>query len=93
MEGAIGAGCTATKLVTTTVMAAVGINMFANRGGSGDYGFKIRVIGKTAGKVEERYIVGNTGGTTPTVWLDKPLTFIPTATDTYEILGGQVFML
>lgn len=93
LEGAIGAGCTATKLVTTTVMAAVGINMFANRGGSGDYGFKIRVIGKTAGKVEERYIVGNTGGTTPTVWLDKPLTFIPTATDTYEILGGQVFML
>lgn len=93
LEGAIGAGCTATKLVTTTVMTAVWINMFANRGGSGDYWFKIRVIGKTAGKVEERYIVGNTWGTTPTVWLDKPLTFIPTATDTYEILGGQVFML
>lgn len=60
--------------------------MLANRGGSGDYGYKIRVIGKTAGKVEERFIIGNTGGTTPTVTLDAPLSFTPTATDTYEIL-------
>lgn len=67
--------------------------MLANRGGSGDYGYKIRIIGKTAGKVEERYIVANTGGTTPTVWLDKPLTFVPTTGDTYEILSGAVYML
>ena len=67
--------------------------MFANRGGSGELGFKIRIIGKTAGKVEERWIVGNTAGTTPTVWLDVPLTFTPTTGDTYEILAGSVVML
>lgn len=93
LEGAIGAGCTTTKIVTTTVITAVWVNMLANRGGSGDYGYKIRVIGKTAGKVEERFIIGNTGGTTPTFTLDAPLSFTPTATDTYEILWGRVFML
>lgn len=94
LEGNIGAGCTPMMIVTTTVMPAVGQNMLANRGGSGDYGYKIRVIGKSVGKIEERFIVGNTGGTTPTVWLDKPLSFTPVnATDTYEILWGQIFML
>lgn len=93
LEGNIGAWCTNTKIVTTTAMTAVGVNMLANRGWSGDYWFKIRIIGKTAGKVEERFIVANTGGTTPTLWLDKPLTFVPTATDTYEILWGAVYML
>lgn len=93
LEGNIGAGCTTTKVVTTSTMTAVWLNMLANRGGSGDFWYKIRIIGKTAGKVEERFIVANTTGTTPTVWLDKPLTFVPTATDTYEILGGAVYML
>lgn len=93
LEGNIGAGCTDIKIVTTTPITAVGTNMLANRGGSGDYGYKIRIIGKTAGKVEERFIVANTAGTTPTVWLDKPLSFTPTATDTYEILWGAVYML
>ena len=60
--------------------------MLANRGGSGDYGYKIRIIGLSAGKIEERFIVGNTAGTTPTVYLDKPLTFVPTSADKYEIL-------
>jgi len=93
LEGAIGAGCTTTKIVTTTVMTAVGVNMLANRGWSWDYGYKIRIIGKSVGKVEERFIIGNTGGTTPTFTIDNPLTFTPTATDTYEILGGKIFML
>jgi len=93
LEGNITTGCTDTKIVTSTVITAIGTNMLANRWGSGDYGYKIRIIGKTAGKIEERFIIGNTGGTTPTVWLDKPLTFTPTTGDTYEILGGAVYML
>ena len=96
MLGSIGAGCTTTSIVTTTVITAVGVNQLANRGGSGDYGFRIRIIGNAAGssgKVEERWIVGNTGGTTPTLDLDSALTFTPANGDTYEILGGRLFML
>ena len=96
LMGSIGAGCTTTKIVTTTTLTAVGVNMLANRGGSGDYGFKIRIKGSatgSSGKTEERWIVANTGGTTPTLWLDTALTFTPASGDTYEILGGRLFML
>lgn len=96
LMGNIGAGCTPSSIVTTTAMAAVGANMLANRGGSGDYGFKIRIKGNSAGgsgKTEERWIVGNTGGTTPTIILDVPLSFTPQNGDTYEILAGRLFML
>lgn len=86
-------GSSTTQIATTTVITAVGANMLANRGGSGERGFKIRVIGRTAGKVEERWIVGNTGGTTPTIWFDTPLSFSPVTWDTYEILWGAVYML
>lgn len=94
--GAIGAGCSTTSVVTTTVQTSVGVNMLANRGGSGDYGYKVRIIGNSAGgsgKVEERWIVGNTAGTTPTLLLDAPLSFTPALGDTYEILSGRVLML
>lgn len=94
--GSIGAGCTSTSIVTTTAMASVGVNMLANRGGSGDFGFRVRIIGKSAGgsgKIEERWIIGNTSGTTPTLLLDTALTFTPANGDTYEILGGRLFML
>lgn len=93
--GSIGTGCTTTSIVTTTTLTAVGINMLANRGGSGEYGFKIRIIGNRAGgsgKIEERWIIGNTGGTTPTFILDTPLTFTPSTGDTYEILSGKLYM-
>lgn len=96
LEGNIGAGCTVSSIVTTTVMTAVGVNMLANRGGSGDYGFRIRIKGNAAGSsgnTEERWIVGNTGGTTPTLLLDTPLSFTPATGDTYEILSGRLFML
>lgn len=96
LMGNIGAGCTTTKIVTTTSITAVGVNMLANRGGSGDYGFRIRIKGNSAGssgKVEERWCVANTGGTTPTIWLDSALSFTPANGDTYEILGGRLFML
>lgn len=93
LNGSIGAGCTTKSIVTTTAMTAVGVNMLANRGGSGDYGFKIRIHGKASGKTEERWIVANTGGTTPTVDLDTALTFTPANGDIYEILGGRVMVL
>lgn len=93
-QGTIAAGATTTKIsLTTALPAAVGVNMLANRGGSGDYGFKVRIIGFTAGKTEERFIIGNTGGTTPTLLLDNPLTFTPTSSDRYELLSGRVMML
>ncbi len=96
LNGSIGAGCTTTSIVTTTVMTSIGINMLANRGGSGEYGFRIRIIGSAAGssgKTEERWIVANTGGTTPTLVLDSALSFTPANGDTYEILGGRLFLL
>lgn len=93
LTGSIGAGATPTEIPTTTVITAVGVNMLSNRGGSGEYGFKIRIIGLSAGKVEERFIQSNSGGTTPTIVLDNPLTFTPSPGDQYEILGGRVYML
>jgi uncharacterized protein YaiE (UPF0345 family) len=88
------AGTTDSKIVLNALPAAVGVNMLANRGGSGEYGFKIRIIGKTAGKVEERFITANTGGTTSVVvLLDNPLTFTPTTNDEWELLSGRLMML
>lgn len=95
LTGSIGTGNTTTKIVTTTAMTAVANNMFANRGGSGEYGYRVRIIGNRSGGsglIEERWIVGNTAGTTPTLLLDSPLSFTPNTGDTYEILGGRVFM-
>lgn len=95
LVGAIAAGCTTTSVTTSTAITAVGVNMLANRGGSGEYGFRVRITGNAAGssgKTEERWIVGNTDGTTPTLTLDSALTFTPAVGDTYEILGGRLFM-
>lgn len=93
-QGTIAAGATTTSIpLTTALPSAVGVNMLANRGGSGGVGFRVRVIGFTAGKVEERWIVANTSGTTPTLTLDSALTFTPTSSDRYELLGGRVMML
>jgi hypothetical protein len=91
--GNITTGASTTVIPTSTTITAVGVNMLANRGGSGEYGFKIRIIGLTSGKVEERFIVANSGGTTPTFVLDNPLTFTPASGDQYEILSGRVYML
>lgn len=93
LKGSIAAGATSTSIPTSTVQTAVGTNMLANRGGSGDVGYKIRIIGKVVGKTEERFIIANTGGTTPTLLLDSPLSFVPSTGDLYEILAGRVFML
>lgn len=93
LEGNIWAWSTVNKVVTSTVITAVWVNMLANRWGSWDFWYKIRIIWKASGKVEERFIIANTWGTTPTVWLDKDLTFTPQSWDTYELLAWSVFML
>lgn len=92
--GTIAAGATTTTFTLSTALpTAVGTNMLANRGGSGDYGFKIRLIDTTAGKTEERFIVGNTAGTTPTIRVDNAFTFTPASGARYELLSGRVIML
>jgi uncharacterized protein (DUF2062 family) len=92
--GTIAAGATASSFTLATALpSAVGVNMLANRGGSGEYGFKIRIIDTVAGKTEERFIVANTGGTTPLIRLDNPLTFTPATGARYELLSGRVMML
>jgi hypothetical protein len=94
LVGTIAAGATTTSVVISTAFpTAVGVNMLANRGGSGDKGFKLRITDTTAGKTEERWIIGNTGGTTPTLTVDAPFTFTPATGARYEILAGRLFML
>lgn len=92
--GTIAAGATTTTFTLTTALpTAVGVNMLANRGGSGEVGFKIRIIDTTAGKTEERFIVANTAGTTPTIRVDTAFTFTPATGARYELLAGRLFML
>jgi len=92
--GTLAAGATTTKIILSTALpTAVGLNMLANRGGSGDYGFKIRIIDTVAGKTEERYIAANTASATPTIWLESALSFTPATGARYELVSGKVFML
>ena len=94
LVGTIAAGATTTSVVISTAFpAAVGTNMLANRGGSGDKGFKLRITDTAAGKTEERWIVGNTAGTTPTITVEAAFTFTPASGARYEILAGRQFML
>lgn len=94
LKGTIAAGATTTSVILSTALpTAVGVNMLANRGGSGDYGFRIRITDTTAGKTEQRWIVGNTAGTTPTITVDTAFSFTPATGAVYEILSGRVYML
>ncbi len=94
LVGTIAAGATTGRVTLSTALpTAVGVNMLANRGGSGEYGFKLRIIDPVAGKTEERYIDANTGGTTPTIHVIAPFSFTPTTGARYEIVAGRVFML
>jgi hypothetical protein len=94
-RGILAAGNTNTKIVLSTALAAaVAANQLANRGDG--TGFRIRVIGNGAGssgKIEERTIVANSAGQTPTITLDASLSFTPVAGDGYEIRSGKVFLL
>jgi len=92
--GTIAAGATTTSITLSTALpSAVGVNMLANRGGSGEYGFKLRIIDVASGKTEERMIVGNTAGTTPQIWVDNAFTFTPALGARYELLSGRLWML
>jgi hypothetical protein len=94
-RGTIAAGATTTSFTLTTALpAAVALNQLANRGDGA--GFRIRIIGNAAGssgKIEERIVIANTAGTTPTITVDTPLSFTPANGDGYEILSGRVYML
>lgn len=94
LVGTIAAGATTSSVTLSTALpTAVGLNMLANRGGSGEYGFKLRIIDTTAGKVEERYITGNSSGTTPVIDVLSPFSFTPATGARYEIVAGRVLML
>jgi len=94
-RGTIAAGATTTSFTLTTALpAAVALNQLANRGDGA--GFRIRIIGSAAGssgKIEERIVIANTAGTTPTITVDTPFSFTPANGDGYEILSGRVYML
>jgi hypothetical protein len=94
LVGTIAAGATATSVILSTALpTAVGVNMLANRGGSGDYGFKLRIIDTVAGKTAERFIVWNSGGTTPEIGVLSSFGFTPSSGARYEIIAGRLFML
>jgi hypothetical protein len=97
LVGTIAAGATTTSVTLSTALpTAVGVNMLANRGGSGEYGYKLRIIDNAAGgsgKTAERYITGNTAGTTPTITVLSSFGFTPTTGARYEIVAGRVAML
>jgi hypothetical protein len=94
-RGTLAAGNSTTKVVLSTALpSAVAINQLANNG-SGARGFRIRIIGNaggSSGKIEERYVVANSAGTTPTLTLDSALSFTPATGDGYEILSGRLFI-
>jgi hypothetical protein len=94
LVGTIAAGATTSSVTLSTALpTAVGLNMLANRGGSGEYGFKLRLIDTVAGKTEERYITGNSAGTTPAIQVLSPFSFTPATGARYEIVAGRLFML
>jgi hypothetical protein len=94
LVGVIAAGATPSSVILSTALpTAVGVNMLANRGGSGDLGFRLRITDPVAGKTEERWITGNTASATPTLNVGAPFSFTPSTGARYEILAGRVFML
>ena len=86
-------GSNSSFTLSTALPATVGVNQLANRGDG--RGFKVRIIGNSAGgsgKTEERLIVANTSGTTPTINVNTAFSFIPATGDAYEFLSGRLFI-
>ena len=94
-RGTLTTGNTTTSVVlSTSLPAAVGVNQLANRGDG--IGYKIRIIGNAAGssgKIEERVIIANTAGSTPTITVTPALSFTPASGDAFEFLSGRVYLL
>lgn len=92
--GTLAAGCSTTKIVTATALTqgtaitALGVNQLIRTDMWTSY--TINIIGATSGKVEQRTVVANTTGLTPTIYLDEPLSFTPAAGDTFELSSGTV---
>jgi len=93
-RGTLTAVASASKMTLSALpnSASIGINQFAQRPGD-DIGYKIRIYDKTIGKMDEKYIIANTSGNTPTITLDSALSFTPTTSANYELLSGRVYML
>lgn len=93
--GSLTTGNTTTSVVISTALpGSVDVNQLANRGDG--VGYIIRIIGLSAGgsgRICERRIVGNTSGTTPTIYLDAALDFTPASGDRYELLSGAWYVL
>lgn len=93
--GTIAAGATTNKFTLSTALPnSVSVNQLSNRGDG--LGFIVRLIGNSAGgsgKIEERRVIANTSGTTPTIYVDKPFSFTPASGDRYEFLSGSVLFL
>lgn len=90
--GTIGSGSSSTSIVTSTTWT-IPANALANR--CDGKGFKVRIIGKVAGKTEEKWVTSNTVGSTSaiTFTLDSALSFTPSSGDSYEFLSGRVYMI
>src|ERR1044072_9854669 len=90
-RGTLTTGSTTTTVnISTALPAAVGVNQLANRGDG--TGFRVRIIGKSGGgngKINQRNIIANTSGTTPTLTMDVALEWSPASGDGYEILSGR----
>lgn len=93
--GTLSTGNTTRKVVLSTALpASVVANQLSNRGDN--LGFIVRIIGNSSGgsgKIEERRVIANTSGTTPTLYLDRALSFTPQSGDRYEFLSGSVLFL
>ena len=94
-SGTISAGATTSSFTLSTALpGAVEINKLANRGDG--LGYIVRIVDNAAGasgKIEERRIVANTSGSTPTITVDTPFSFTPTNGSTYEFLSGAIYIL
>jgi len=90
-RGTLAAGGTTTTMTLATALpnsASVTHNQLK--------GFRIRIIGSVgggSGKTEERTIVSNSAGTTPTITLDSALSFTPVAGSAFEMLSGRVYFM
>jgi len=95
--GTLAAGCSTTKLVTATAttagtaITALGTNQLVRT--DMDVAYEVRVTGLTSGLTEERTLISNTSGLTPTIYLDEPLSFTPAANDLFEVASGIVYMV
>ena len=89
ITGTLGAGCSTTKLVTSTAqtagtaITALGVNQLIRTDIYENY--ECRVTSTATGLTEEVSLTANGSGTTPILYLGTPLTFTPSAGDTYEI--------